>query len=895
MVRQILSTKIYIPPARPGVVKRSRLIKNLNEGIQHKLTLISAPAGFGKTTLVSEWIVNCGHQAAWLSLDEGDKEPIQFVTYFAAALQPFAPQLGDQMMDLQQSSQPPPIDSVLTTLVNEIATIEQDFVLVLDDYHTLDSPPVDSAVRFLVENQPPQMHLVIVTREDPLLPLPRLRARGQLTELRGADLRFTPDEATAFLNHVMGLNLLPEDVRVLETRTEGWIAGLQLAALSMQGRGDKREFIKAFAGDHRYIVDYLVQEVLKHQPDHVRSFLLRTAILNRLSGSLCDALTGQEDGSAMLERMEHGNLFVIPLDDNRLWFRYHHLFADVLRAHLMDEQPDLVPLLHQRASEWYAKNDLLPEAIHHSLTAPDYEQAAALVEMAWPALFKGFRPATWLGWVKALPDELVRIRPVLNLGCTWTLLHDGDLEGAESHLHNAEQWLDTASGQPAMPEMVIVNEDALQSLPALLANARIYLSQAQGRVRVAVKHARHTLDILPMDDHYHRGLAELFLGLAYWAGGNLELACQSIADGVDDMRLTKNTYFQVFGTTALADIKMAQGRLHEAASRYTQSLQFEMDQEEFALRRLADRHVGLGEIHRERNDLKAAVKSLQDAKKEMADQAIFPGREFRWHVAMARVKMAAGDTDSAQDLLHTAERLHKQDIVPDIRPATAIKARIWISEGRLTEVESWAQQQGLSVDDELSYVHEFEHITLARLLLAQQKNGVAVKLLNDLLNAAEVEGRIGSVIEILILLALAHAAQGDIDIALVPLERAFALAAPEGYIRIFIDEGQPMVRLLSRGVERGIMPGYARKLLNALDTQSPYSTVSESEPLVEPLSERELEILGLVAQGLSNREISERLFIALDTVKGHNRNLYQKLQVARRTEAIARARELGLI
>ena len=422
MSTPILATKLYIPPPRPKVVLRPRLIERLNEGLDRKLTLISAPAGFGKTTLVSEWVAGSERPAAWLSLDEGDNDPTRFLTYLVAALQTIAPDIGEGVLSVLQSPQPPPTESILTALLNEITAVPDDFVLVLDDYHVIDARPVDAALTFLLEHLPPQMHLVITTREDPQLPLARLRARGQLTELRAADLRFTPSEAAAFLNEVMGLNLSAEDIAALETRTEGWIAGLQLAALSMRGREDVPGFIRAFAGDNRYIVDYLVEEVLQRQPERVRSFLLQTSILDRLSGPLCDAVTGQEEGNALLEALERGNFFVVPLDDRRHWYRYHHLFADVLHAHLMAEQPDQVPTLHRRASEWYEQHGSAADAIRHALAAEDFERAADLVELAVPAMRRSRQEATLLGWLKALPDELIQCRPVLSVAYAGTLL-----------------------------------------------------------------------------------------------------------------------------------------------------------------------------------------------------------------------------------------------------------------------------------------------------------------------------------------------------------------------------------------------------------------------------------------------------------------------------------------
>ncbi len=421
----LLATKLYLPPPRPRVVRRSRLLERLNAGLHRKLTLISAPAGFGKTTLVSEWVAGCGRPVAWLSLEEGDSDPTRFLTYLVAALQTIAPTVGTGLMGALQSPQPSPAESMLTALLNEITTMPDAFMLVLDDYHLIDARAVDAALSFLLEHLPPQMHLVITTREDPQMPLARLRVQGQLTELRAADLRFTASEAAAFLTEVMCLGLSAADIATLEERTEGWIAGLQLAALSMQGRQDIPGFIRAFAGDNRYIVDYLVEEVLERQPEGVRSFLLQTAILDRLHGSLCDAITGQVDGKVRLEVLERGNFFVVPLDDRRQWYRYHHLFAEVLSAHLRTEQPEQIASLHRRASVWYEQHGSPVDAIRHALAAADFDRAADLIELAWPAMDRSLQSATWRGWVKALPDELVRARPVLCVGYAWALLDGG--------------------------------------------------------------------------------------------------------------------------------------------------------------------------------------------------------------------------------------------------------------------------------------------------------------------------------------------------------------------------------------------------------------------------------------------------------------------------------------
>jgi len=899
----LLQTKLYIPPIRPELVSRPRLIERLNAGLRRKVTLVSAPAGYGKTTLVSEWVTGCERLTAWLSLDEGDNDPIRFLTYFVAALQTIAANIGEQVLAVLQSPPPPSTESILTALLNEITATPDNSVLVLDDYHVIDAKPVDNALKFLLDHLPPQMHLVIATREDPSLPLARLRARGQLTEVRAADLRFTPSEAAEFLNRVMSLSLSAEAVAALDTRTEGWIAGLQLAALSMQGRSDTASFIQAFTGSHRFVLDYLVEEVLQRQPERVRSFLLQTAILDRLSGPLCDAVTERRDGKGMLETLERGNLFVVPLDDQRQWYRYHHLFADVLQAHLREDLPRQSPTLHRRASEWYEQNDYPPDAIHHALAAEDFERAAGLIELAWPAMDISFQLATWLNWVKALPDELVRTRPVLSVGYAWALLDGGEMEAAEARLRDAERWLEPTvdmNEQPEPPssEMVVVDEKLFRSLPASIATARAYQAQALGDIPGTVKYARRALKLTPEEDHLRRLQATALLGLTYWASGDLEAANRSFADVIMNMLITGNILEAIGTTYVLADIKMALGRLHEALSTYEQSLQFATDQGEPMHLGMADLYRGMSELYREWGDLETAAQHLLTGKK-LGEQAASTDWQHRLCVTQARIKEAQGDLDGALDLLDEAERLHIRNPLPDVRPVAALKARIWVTQGRLNKALDWARKRGLSVDDELSYLREFEHITLARVLIARYESDQvddpiheAMGLLERLLQAAEEGGRRGSAIEILALQSLAHQARGNIPPALAALERALALAEPEGYVRIFVDEGPPMEALL-REAKHGTAPHYVRQLQAAFGQAEGRTPVTQR--LIEPLSDRELTVLRLLGTELSGPEIARELVVSLNTLHTHTKNIYGKLGVNSRREAVRRAEELDLL
>ncbi len=921
MSTPILATKLYIPPPRPKVVLRPRLVERLNEGLRQnqgfgrKLTLISASAGFGKTTLVSEWVAGCERlepkvRVAWLSLDEGDNDPTRFLTYLVAALQTISANIGAGVLSVLQSPQPPPIESILTALLNEITTVLNNFVLILDDYHVIDAKPVDAstsvdeALTFLVEHLPSQMHLVIATREDPHLPLARLRARGQLTELRAADLRFTPAEAAEFLNRVMGLSLSAEDIALLATRTEGWIAGLQMAALSLQGRSDTASFIQAFTGSHRFVLDYLVEEVLQRQPDRVRSFLLQTAILDRLSGPLCDAVTEREDGREMLDALERGNLFVVPLDDKRQWYRYHHLFADVLQARLMEECPNEVPTLHRRASAWYEQNDLPSDAIRHALAAEDFQRAAGLLELVWQAMDISYQSATWLGWVKALPDELIRARPVLSVGYAWALLDGGEMEACETRLRDAERCLESTDNvnerlEDPAAEMVVADEEQFRSLPASIATARAYRALALGDVPGTVKYARQALKLTPEEDHLRRTQATALLGLAQYASGDLEAADRSLADFQANMRKADDILTAIGITFVLANIRMARGRLHEAVSAYQQALQLAASQGEPTPVGTADLYRGISELYCERGDLEAAAQHLLTSTK-LGEQAALPDWQHRLCAAQARIKEAQGDLDGALELLDEAERLYIRSPLPDVRPIAALKTRVWVRQGRLAEALAWAREQGLSVDDDLSYLREFEHITLAGVLIARFKSeGVddsihkAMGLLERLLKAAEEGGRMGSVIEILVLQALAHEAQDDIPSALVSLERALTLAEPEGYVRIFVDEGPPMAALLREAAKHGIAPNYVGQLRAAFGQAEGRTLVTQL--LIEPLSERELEVLKLLGTELGGPEIARELVVSLNTLRTHTKNIYTKLGVNNRRAAVRRAEELDLL
>ena len=909
MFEPLLLTKLYAPPPRPDIVHRSRLIERLNEGLStgRKLTLISAPAGFGKTTLVSEWIAGCVKSVAWLSLDEGDNNTVCFLSYLIAALQTIESNIGAGVLAVLQSPQQPPPEASLTILLNEISAIQDSFILVLDDYHVIDSKPVDQLLAFLVEHLPTQLHLVIATREDPPLLLARLRARGQLTELRASDLRFTPSEAADFLNRMMGLKLSSQDITALEVRTEGWVAGLQLAALSMRERSDTANFIQAFTGSHRFVLDYLVGEVLERQPERVRNYLLQTSVLDRLCVSLCNAVTECEDAKELLDVLERSNLFLIPLDDNRQWYRYHHLFADVLRAHLKEAQPEQVSSLHIRASAWYEQNRLQNDAIRHSLAAGDFEHAAALIESAWSVMDHSYQSSTWLIWVKALPYELIRTRPVLSVGYAWALLDSGDTENSETYLKDAEYCLDTPKDK-----MVVVDKVQFLSLPASIATARAFRSLTLGDVSDTVKYARHALELRPEDDQIRYIQATSLLGIAQYTNGNLKEAARSLADCYEDLQETDEIQSLIGITFLMADISVALGCLHKAESIYQQSIPLASSQGESVPLGTADLYRGLGELYIEWNDLDTAAQQLLIGQK-VGEQISTTNWLHRLCVSQACLREAQGDLDGALGLLDEAERVHVRGPLPEVRPVAALKVRVWLKQGRLAEAQGWVRDKGLAVNDDMRFMHEFEHTTLARVLIATGKSAHGTAALDDaslllgrLLQAAETESRVGSIIQILLLQALVLQAQNKLPQALASLERALALAEPEGYVRIFVDEGEAMRMLFvdfrswiekQSGDRTHPLREYVDKLIAAFE---PFESVlgsitkNQQSELIEPLTQRELEVLQLICQGLSNQEICQRLFLALDTVKGHNRRIFEKLLVHRRTEAIARARELNL-
>ena len=913
----LLSTKLYIPRPRAQLVLRPRLLARLNEGLQNMpgLLLLSAPAGFGKTTLLSEWIHRKyegrgrkddggSRQAemqenihlsafplhpsrvAWLSLDEGDNDPGRFLTYLVAAMQPVALDRAEEILQILQTPQPPPVDAILTALLNQLSAMPEPFLLVLDDYHLIDARPVDQALTFLIEHLPPQMHMIIATREDPDLPLARLRARGQLTELRAADLRFTLDEAAEFLNQGMGLGLSAEDIAALEARTEGWIAGLQLAALSIQGQKDTAGFIHSFTGSHRFIMDYLVEEVLQRQPEHIQSFLLRTSILDRLSGPLCDAvlLLPSISSQDILEYLERANLFLVPLDSERRWYRYHHLFGDLLRQRLRQsiasstkDVEHRLNELHIRASQWFEDNGLQLEAFKHAAAANDIDRAERLIDSRGiPFHFSG-GVAPILEWLESLPAAVKDARPSLWWRHAAMLLINGQTAGVAKNLQAAEAALADILGGTEP-------DGQGRKLIGRIAAATATLALTRYDVETMLLQSRRALEHLEPSNVVLRSNAHWTLGFAYTLLGDRLAARQAFMESIALSQAGGAMFQLILATIGLASIHELDNELYQAAEIYRRVLQWVGDKPQQIINEV---HLGLARILYEWNDFDAAEQHAQQSLHLARQYETIIDRFVIGEVFLARLKLSRGDlADAAAILAKTGEAVRQHNFVHRMPEVAAVQVLLLLRQGNLTAAAQLAEAHNLPISQ-------------ARIHLAEGNPSAALAILQSFRQQVEAKGWKDEQLKATVLTAVAYHAQGDKQEASRTLRDALALAEPGGFIRIFVDEGEPIAQLLSEASARGVMPDYVGKLLAAFEAEKQKmkdrSGPPAAQPLVEPLSQRELEVLQLIAQGLSNDEIGKQLYLALDTVKGHNRRIYDKLQVQRRTEAVARARELGLL
>lgn len=883
-------TKLRVPLSRRRLVARGRLTNRLGSGggSVPRLVLVAAPAGFGKTTLLTQWLAAGGVRAVWLSLDAADADLRRFLTHLVAAVQVSAPEVGAEAMGLLESDRAAQAQDVLVGLVDELDALPGRTVVALDDYHVVDNADVHEAVTFLLDNLPPQVSLAMTTRADPPLPLPRLRARGELLEVRADDLRFTESEATAFLNDVMGLGLEPQHVAALEQRTEGWATGLQLAALSAAGAADPDGFVEAFAGSHRFVLDYLVDEVLAGQPDDVRDFLLDTSVLEELSGPLCDAVTGRTDGQKQLEALERANLFVVPLDDQRQWWRYHHLFAEALRARLAADAADRVARLHCSAADWYADHDRLPDAVRHALAGDDVEQAADLVELAVPGMRQRREDRTMREWLRALSEDVVRRRPLLATHLAWARLSEGDLAGLDQWLDAAETALRQEPARPASTGPAGAREardQDLATLPAMIEVYRATVAQARADVAGTTARASRARDLAGPDDHFVLGAASGFLGLAAWAAGDLAAAADTFAEAQHHIRAAGNVADALGMTVVLADIASGRGRPDEARRLYERALEAADSATGPPLSTTGDLHVGLAGVLAEQGLVAEAAAHLQAAA-DLGERGSLIENRHRAYVARAALLRARGDLDGAVAALDEAQTLLLPGYFPEVRPIPALRTRVLIAQGRLADARDWANQRG-AVLEEGDHLDELDRLTLARLLVAEHDRlDDVVAVTERIATEADAAGRGGSVVDAHVVRALAHRARGDREAARAALGEALARGVHHGYRRLYLDEGAAMVELLEAlGTESAAI------VLGAAATDEPAPRPQQPEGL----SDRELEVLRLLATELTGPEIAQRLYVSLNTLRTHTKHIFTKLDVNTRRAAVRRAGERGLL
>ena len=873
MPDDLLQTKLHVPRLRPFLVPRPHLIKALNQGLAGKLTLISAPAGFGKTTLVSSWIDTLqtenatlpplSTQIAWLSLDKNDHVPARFLSYIIAALQRVDPHIGVSARSMLQAS-PLPVPTLLTALLNDIAARPDPLVLVLDDYHVVDAQPIDEALAFLLDHMPPQLHLVITTREDPNLPLARLRVRGQLTAVRASDLRFDLAEAAVFLRQTMGLDLSEDNIAALEARTEGWVAGLQLASISLQGRQhDAADFIDAFTGSHRFVLDYLVEEVLHRQSESVQRFLLQTSVLDRLCGPLCDAVCLSTDGQATLEALDRANLFLIPLDNERRWYRYHHLFVEFLRQRLQQQYPNNIAEHEIRASEWYEDNGYEIEAFQHAVAANDVQRAERLVEgEGTPMHFRG-AGAYVLNWLASLSKTELDASPSLWVIYASTLLFVGQHLAVEQKLQAAEAALQDSG-----------SDDKTTDLVGRIASLRATMAVIQNDVETIIAESLRAQKYLHPDNLIYRISATWALGVAYQFQGNRAAASRAFTKTIS---IGGDSIYVIAATINLGNIQESDNQLTLAAKTYENSLHLAGDPPQPIA---CEGFLGLARIHYEWNELDAAEQYGQQCF-QMTQQMDNVDSFVSYGIFLSRLMLARGDVPGAVTVLDEVEEfVHHNNF--EFRMSSVADAQV-LALLREGSVEKAAQ---------LARMHDLP-FSQARVHLAEGDSASALAILERLCQQAKDQP--DERLKVAVLQAIAYQANGELDKALQALRDALMLAEPDGFMRIFLDEGAVMAQLLSDAMAQGMMPGYVSKLLAVFEAEKQESDLPLPQALIDPLSERELEVLALVAAGLKNKEIAEQLFISLNTVLYHIKNIYDKLGVRKRTLAIIKARELDLL
>lgn len=928
----LLATKLHPPSAHPKRFQRPQLMERLNEGLAagRQMTLISAPAGFGKTTCASEWVNHLDLPVAWLSLDSSDDDPGRFFPYFVAALQRVDQDLGGDIECVLRSGELPPGEAMITALINDILHVDQKFLLVLDDFQVIQNSEILKALDLLVANQPEQLHLVLITREDPVLPLARLRANNQLTELRASDLRFNSGEVDHFLNEIMGLSLSDADIHTLENRTEGWAVGLQLAAIALKspaaaqpetaaqsptrGRADPSHFINGLKGSHRYILSYLTEEVLSRQPEEIQAFLLQTSILDQLSGELCDAVTGRTDSSVLLERLLNANLFLIPLDDDQHWYRYHHLFADLLRNQQARIQKEQVIQLHQHASLWYEQAGMAAEAIEHALAASDYRHAVQLLELHASRMVNQGYVKTVEEWMKAIPPEWRSQSLRANLAFAWMHLLRGSYSRIDPYMNQVEATLTAAVENASLPEEEIA---ALRGEWYALKSSLLHVQGKEAESRELAIQALHSA--LP-EDFNVRGLAYFRLGSSYREAGEYGRSVEAFQKAIQNSRAAGNMVSEMLAVAQLALMAIQNGQLHFAAEVCSQAIDY-MERESSMTPPIAGAVYGaLGLVYYEWNLIEKARDHLLRGVQLSGLGGHNAGVIYN-KVSLARVYLAGGDLEAAARTTQEAVDLLQFGAPTWIRPEVASqRVRIELARGNPFTAETALKEYGISVQDHplpqrIAYPFESLYLALLRLVLygaqearrAQEKLKSenlqqGIELADSLIAAARKNQHMGTVLQALLLRALMNSAQGNTAAIPDDLQRALELAEPQGYIRTFIDEGPQMAVLLKLSLERASRPAYVKKLLSVYSPPELAPTPLQKsethvkpEALREPISDRELEVLRLMAEGLKYEEIAEKLVISLNTVRFHVKGIYSKLHADNRTKAIETARRLELL
>jgi LuxR family maltose regulon positive regulatory protein len=887
MSTPLLATKLNIPELRPELVSRTRLLDALNEGLRRKLTLVAAPAGYGKTTLLSEWVHQIDASVAWLSLDVYDNDLNRFMAYFLAALQTASPEISPGSWPSLPSPQRPSIEVMLTPLLNELSSLDSPVVLVLDDFHVIDVDLIYRVLSFMLEHLPAQLHLLIATRSDPRLPVAQLRAKGELVELRESDLRFNDQEISQFLENVINLNLPGEQITKLASRTEGWIAGLQLAAISMKGHENLDKFIQEFSGSHEYIVDYLTDEVLKNQPDELHKFLLETSILDRMCGPLCEAVTGQSNGQGTLEALRDAHLFVIPLDDERHWYRYHRLFADHLHKRLRNLHPEKVKSLHRAAGDWFEGAGLLGEAIEHFNRAEDFQQSAHLLEQLAEEEMLRSEFMLFLRLSTALPQAEIDLHPQLGIARAMSLLMTG------TPVDEVELMLD---GLVCDKDKCLGGKYVVQATIAVI----------RGEFSTAYELAQRAIDLLTEEEYANlRDLAFWLISYTSSLGSKPSEGLLTLNKVITQSRVSGNEILMATASLEIAKLYTYQGELGKAKEVLEEILDFARDEEGHLLPIAGEVLITLGEIFRQENRLAEAEQTLKDG----IDLAKM-GRTataYRGCISLARIKLAQGDVDSTSRYFQTANDLASFEF--DRLFVAVAEVRFRISQGDNDAAEKWLEDRGQNIDlrklrdseDGIQmYIRKYEMLLKVRILLSRGQLREALTNLEVLQEQMEQQERLDIILEIQILKALVLQKQGELAESLITLETALSLAKPGGFIRIFVDEGEVMARLLRQVFMQEIHTDYVSQLLAAFSKNQPEpeslsQTMFHNDELVDPLSERELQVLRLLTSHLSSTEIAGELYISVNTVRFHIKNIYSKFGVHSRAEALDRAKDLGLL